>query len=166
MIARTLGVIDDTKASTSEIQHELAVAASTANDPCAAPPAIHVQDESEADTADDTTPVSTPPPTYFNNPLEGEGNLKLSGVDMFSPAPSQPPSPTLSRKDLAAHMLHQVQPMSRIVDEPERDESGDITPGSEISSISVGSSFAFGGDSSSEDGVQVRKRRPVGEVDA
>ena len=36
--------------------------------------------------------------------MEEDGNLELSGVGMFSPAPSQPPSPTLSRRELSSHM--------------------------------------------------------------
>jgi len=170
VIARTLGVIDDTKASTSEIQNDTLSTrvSSTAID---APPKIHVQQDDGADDVDDgdATPMSTPPPTYFHSTMESAGNLKLSGVDMFSPAPSQPPSPTMSRKDLAVHMMHQVRPMSKIVsgsEEKEKGDSGSVTPGSEVSSFSVGSSFAFPGDSGSEDGLQVRKRRPGGEGDA
>ncbi|KAH8071909.1 hypothetical protein BXZ70DRAFT_964266 [Cristinia sonorae] len=169
VIARTLGVIDDTKASTSEVQHDTSsISPNTSStsptilNPCTGiPPLIHVQDDSPTSPTaggehedSDKTPMSSPPPTYFHSTMESAGNLKLSGVDMFSPAPSQPPSPTLSRKDLAAHMMHQVPPLSKIVD-----ESGEGSP-SEVSSVGS-SAFAYG-DSSSEEGVQFRKRRAVG----
>ncbi|EPT05002.1 hypothetical protein FOMPIDRAFT_1156519 [Fomitopsis schrenkii] len=92
LIARTLGVIDDTKASTSEtggVPSEVDT------------PIIVVQPESPPPTQ---TTMTTPPPTYFRGPMEEDGNLELSGVGMFSPAPSQPPSPTLSRRELSSHM--------------------------------------------------------------
>ncbi|PCH43619.1 hypothetical protein WOLCODRAFT_164590 [Wolfiporia cocos MD-104 SS10] len=91
VIARTLGVIDDTKAATSAPEPE--------PEPAAEAPPIVVQPAPQA------APLAmmTPPATYFRNPLEEEGNLRLSGVGMFSPAPSQPPSPTLARRELGAH---------------------------------------------------------------
>ncbi|THH20915.1 hypothetical protein EUX98_g8497 [Antrodiella citrinella] len=173
VIARTLGVIDDTKASTSEIQNDNHVASSTTSTTSAAPfsdsnsesiPPIRVQGEND----DEDAAMSSPPSTYFHSTMESAGNLKLSGVDMFSPAPSQPPSPTLSRRDLAVHAMHQVHPMSKIIPGAgeEKGGSGDVTPGSEVSSFSVGSSFAFPGDSGSEDGLQIRKKRPTGDSDA
>lgn len=172
VIARTLGVIDDTKASTSSTVPVPATAvASSTIDPCtgaALPPSIRISDDpaTEDDAEDNLTPMSTPPPTYFHSTMESAGNLKLSGVDMFSPAPSQPPSPTLSRKDLSVHLTHQLQPMSKIVAGSSEKGSGEVTPGSSHSSISVGSSFAFPGDSGSEDGLQIRQRRPGVAVDA
>ncbi|CCM01139.1 uncharacterized protein FIBRA_03187 [Fibroporia radiculosa] len=86
VIARTLGVIDETKASTSET---VAGEAPTA----------------EKSAALRSTPayLTVPPLAYFRNPLE-EGNPRLSGVGMFSPTPSQPPSPTMSRRELSQHM--------------------------------------------------------------
>lgn len=103
MIARTLGVVDATKASTGELG---------AHDAPVDLPSIHID-----------TDVSTTPATEHQGEAEAEaeaaayvhdgdnvvaeGNPRLAGVDAFSPAPSQPSSPTLSRKDLAGHMHHQ-----------------------------------------------------------
>lgn len=103
MVARTLGVIDDVKASTSDkatIHH-------TNN-----APTIHVQPTSpKTSTADhdiaiehsDSSLASAPslttpsldPPSYFTSE---DHNLTLAGVGVFSPASSRPPSPTISRR--------------------------------------------------------------------
>ena len=113
IIARTLGVIDDTKASTSDrgSLHTAAVAERADEDP----PSIIVQSASVAGSMP-TTP-SVPPDT--GRPLEKlqfgidgsrsqhqssstsslyEGNPALAGVGVFSPAASTPPSPTIERR--------------------------------------------------------------------
>ncbi|TFK73900.1 hypothetical protein BDN72DRAFT_956226 [Pluteus cervinus] len=105
VIARSLGVIDDVKASTSD----------KATIHGRVPPAIRV-DDSSATSPGDTSP-STPsqhhtdslkellhvsqPDAYY---ASEDHVLKLSGVGVFSPAASQPSSPTLSRKQLSTPM--------------------------------------------------------------
>jgi len=117
-IARTLGVIDDVKASTSDIAtHRLTLNA----------PLIQVSSQSDSPLSEsdhdsgspteqrqqpgDFTPASSTAqdplsPSYLgaSHPQafyasEGE-NLKLSGVGVFSPATSRPPSPVLIRRSL------------------------------------------------------------------
>lgn len=97
MIARTLGVIDHTKASTS---------GSGSEDPSIPTVAIH---DDESDT--------TPTPPLFRSSTEEEGNLKLSGVGMFSPLPSEPPSPTISRRELS-HYMHPAHSRKDAADDP------------------------------------------------
>ncbi|KAI0082054.1 hypothetical protein K474DRAFT_1030223 [Panus rudis PR-1116 ss-1] len=173
VIARTLGVIDDTKAATSEEPRDTVSGVTTSvsstnnatntntSTTTSTPPTIRISDESESERSTSTTSSLPPypPRTYFSNPVdsEGEGNLKLSGVDAFSPAPSQPPSPTLSRRDLSlSHMTHQVraEDLSRKL----RHSGGE---GSSPQSSSGESSFAIlEKEDGSEDGaVQMRKRR-------
>ncbi|EIW63371.1 uncharacterized protein TRAVEDRAFT_69397 [Trametes versicolor FP-101664 SS1] len=105
VIARTLGVIDATKASTSgELDNAEQLHANK--------PAIVVHDDSTptpstdaegGDHAQSNLPHTTPPASYFRNPTEEEGNLRLAGVGTFSPAPSQPGSPTLQRREFLQH---------------------------------------------------------------
>ena len=88
MIARTLGVIDETKASTSsELEH----AELHKNQPT-----IVVDDPDVSLAA--ATPLPAEPSAE-----DVDGNLKLSGVDTFSPAPSQPGSPTMQRREFMQH---------------------------------------------------------------
>ncbi|KAI0675243.1 hypothetical protein C8Q78DRAFT_1075547 [Trametes maxima] len=170
VIARTLGVIDETKASTSgELE--------TTEHLRANKPTIVIQDESfsssspsgDADTdAAEHLPHTTPPSSYFRNPTEEEGNLQLSGVGTFSPAPSQPGSPTLQRRDSLQHAHYGEHARSEDGDEGEGDDgvgSGAATPrdasghGSGGSS-SGDSSFAMvDQDSGSEDAGVVLRRR-------
>ncbi|PPQ68428.1 hypothetical protein CVT24_004849 [Panaeolus cyanescens] len=106
-IARTLGVIDDVKASTSD---KVAVDI---------PPTIRVDapDSLSGDSLDSSwisdgfgsgsgststgqlsaLSEATKPDVFY---AEEDNNLKLSGVGVFSPAASQPPSPTISRHHL------------------------------------------------------------------
>jgi hypothetical protein len=114
IIARTLGVIDDTKASTSDREslHPVAVVEGAHTKP----PAIIVQSAS--------MPISPSVPADAGQPLGEmgeklrleigcsrshlhqsesssslyEGNPALAGVGVFSPAASTPPSPTLERR--------------------------------------------------------------------
>lgn len=48
-------------------------------------------------TTEDDVDAGSQPSLYY----VGEDNSKLSGVDVFSPAASMPPSPTISRHNLA-----------------------------------------------------------------
>lgn len=113
IIARTLGVIDDTKASTSDrgSLHTVAVAEGTDTET----PTIIVQSASIAGSMPTTPSV----PVDIGRPLEKlqfgidgshsqhqssstsslyEGNPALAGVGVFSPAASTPPSPTIERR--------------------------------------------------------------------
>ena len=93
--------------------------------------------------------------SFFRDNAVEEGNPRLAGVDAFSPAPSQPSSPTLSRHDLAGHGHHQIALAPLTVHE-ENEES-------ETSLSSAGSSkfTMIDGESGSEEGgegVLVRRR--------
>lgn len=117
ILARTLGVVDHVKASTSdkETAHEAKV-----------PPVIRVQDfdqdvsfgelaqtfadpecslgrtAADSRSSDELFATSqTTQPTIFYAGGDDHSNLKLSGIEVFSPAGSQSPSPTISRKRLA-----------------------------------------------------------------
>ncbi|KAJ3772929.1 hypothetical protein FB446DRAFT_764680 [Lentinula raphanica] len=117
-IARTLGVVDIVKASTSDKQTVHARRE---------PPAIHIREASIDQSYPNTT---SPNENNAHNPFftvgndsnqsmsatdssrspsdvrlkayftSGEHNLELSGVGVFSPATSRPPSPTISRRKL------------------------------------------------------------------
>ncbi|KAK1233174.1 hypothetical protein PQX77_003710 [Marasmius sp. AFHP31] len=111
VIARTLGVIDDVKASTSDKKTVHAV-----HDPPSiiinSPKPDQVITPLNTAQSDGSTRLSvTPEPARSPDalPLEyftsEENNFKLSGFDVFSPAPSQPPSPTISRQQLPADFL-------------------------------------------------------------
>jgi hypothetical protein len=108
LIARTLGIVDDVKASTSDKKtiHNLKEGL----------PSIVLQDTS-ADTTPPSDSVPTPPATntvklpsqtdidhpqlppqtYF---ASEDTQLRLSGEGVFSPAVSQPSSPTITRRRL------------------------------------------------------------------
>lgn len=101
MIARTLGVVDATKASTGELgAHDAPVDLPSIHidTDVSTTPAMEHQGEAEAEAS---------AYVHDGDNVVAEGNPRLAGVDAFSPAPSQPSSPTLSRKDLAGHMHHQ-----------------------------------------------------------
>ena len=116
IIARTLGVIDDTKASTSDRESLHPVAVAEGSD--AKPPAIIIQSASMAETM----PTSVSVPADIGQPLNEigeklqleidrshshsqsssssslyEGNPALAGVGVFSPAASTPSSPTIEK---------------------------------------------------------------------
>jgi len=93
-IARTLGVVDATKASTSD--------KSTVH---TTGPAIHVDDYSSPG-GEHVKQGQTPPTVYY---VGEDTNLKLAGADVFSPAASQPPSPTTSRQNLSMHFANGVE---------------------------------------------------------
>jgi len=101
-IARTLGVIDDVKASTSD-------KATIITPPT--PGSDSAFSDSDHDSLTDhnlhnrmRSPLSDsllPGNTHFSQPSTFyAGEDRLSGVGVFSPAASQPPSPTLSRYHL------------------------------------------------------------------
>lgn len=121
IIARTLGVIDDTKASTSDRESLHPVGA--VGGPELKPPTIIVQSASAtgsmptspsfpADAVgqplDDVTgrlpleiDTSQPHPHHPQSSSSSslyEGNPALAGVGVFSPAASTPPSPTIERR--------------------------------------------------------------------
>lgn len=149
VIARTLGVIDDTKASTSET-----------GPPTDGPgtPSIVIQSES---TSGSSQPATTPPSTFFRNPLEEEGNLRLSGVGMFSPAPSQPPSPTMSRRELDSHM-HNVPEEYRDEMKSRFDSGRDLSREPRSGDSSSGeSSYAMLEQESGTEDAQVTLRRRI-----
>ncbi|KAI0703359.1 hypothetical protein C8T65DRAFT_526526, partial [Cerioporus squamosus] len=95
VIARTLGVIDETKASTSG-GPETTGLHKTPNQPTIV---VH----KSSDSSDNVSlAASTPlPPEPAEEDVDG--NFKLSGVGTFSPAPSQPGSPTLQRREFMQH---------------------------------------------------------------
>jgi len=155
IIARTLGVIDDTKASTSD---NASVLEAYDNSRDSNTPSIVIQPD----------PSSIPIP-HGGDSLEnlvlhheepqafGEGNLKLSGVGVFSPAASRPSSPIIERKLLS-------RSLSEVEGENEGDDSesakGSLGREPSWGSFSVESSFTMiDRDSGSEDaGLGLRKR--------
>ena len=134
IIARTLGVIDHTKASTSDREslHTVTVAEGTDTEP----PSIIVQSASVAGTM----PTSPSVPADIAQPLEKlqlgtdtshprhqssssslyEGNPALAGVGVFSPAASTPPSPTIERKRFGSLSKgsNGITPFTPLEDEP------------------------------------------------
>jgi len=135
IIARTLGVIDDTKASTSDREslHTAAVAKETYTEP----PSIIVQSASIAGSMPTTPSI----PVDTGRPLDGrveklqfgiagshsqhqssstsslyEGNPALAGVGVFSPAASTPPSPTIERRRFGS-LSNGITPFSPLEDE-------------------------------------------------
>ncbi|KAH9931054.1 uncharacterized protein BXZ73DRAFT_90145 [Epithele typhae] len=162
VIARTLGVIDQTKASTGG--DHLAVPATA--------PAIVTPPPAEETTRAAATPL---PPVSDDEDLLG-GNLRLAGVDTFSPAPSLPASPVLSRREFvgdrerdgvgspgSAHGhalgLGLGLGLTRIKTPPAAGEGGRRQEASEEASSSGESSFTIvDGDDGAEDGVMLRRR--------
>ncbi|KAJ7091191.1 hypothetical protein C8R44DRAFT_891591 [Mycena epipterygia] len=116
-IARTLGVIDDVKASTSDketIHNKIPlVQIYEAGTPSSATESDQdtLLDRSQSNFGSSATlpPLSifTPshPRAYFTSE---ENSLKLSGVGVFSPAASRPPSPTITRRNLVEEKLSDV----------------------------------------------------------
>lgn len=60
----------------------------------------HVADHSSSDELLAASQAHGAQPTIFYAGGEDQSNLKLSGIEVFSPAASQPPSPTISRQRL------------------------------------------------------------------
>ncbi|KAE9404061.1 hypothetical protein BT96DRAFT_814130, partial [Gymnopus androsaceus JB14] len=102
-IARTLGVVDIVKASTSDKcmlyeNRQTYIFANPPSKPARAHNPFYTADSDSGQSIPmpDTTP-DVPLTEYFTS--EGN-NLELSGVGVFSPATSQPASPTISRVQL------------------------------------------------------------------
>ncbi|KAF9263306.1 hypothetical protein L218DRAFT_341258 [Marasmius fiardii PR-910] len=120
VIARTLGIVDDVKASTSDRKtlHTMQPPSIRVDSPktdglIIASSAVvvddrglpHVRDLNSSQlmlAPEQGRSPDASPPEYFTSE---ENNLKLSGFDVFSPAPSQPPSPTFSRQQLQPDLL-------------------------------------------------------------
>ncbi|KAI0958581.1 hypothetical protein AcV7_004368 [Taiwanofungus camphoratus] len=147
VIARTLGVVDDTKASTSETE--------PGDTPAIV---VHADTEAPPEPGAEGVPLTTPPATYFRNPMEEEGNLRLSGVGMFSPAPSQPPSPTLSRRELSQHM-HNPPREQQAIDEGGDDTFAAAHRDASTDSSSGESSYAILDQESGSEDAQLTLRR-------
>ncbi|KDR75185.1 hypothetical protein GALMADRAFT_279957 [Galerina marginata CBS 339.88] len=121
-IARTLGVIDDVKASTSDKATVHAQPPSIQLNGTISPSSDSAFSDSDRDSLIDHTmhnkmrsplsdSTSSLPPVFY-------AEDKLSGVGLFSPAASQPPSPTSSRRHLplssvngAEHLRYRTQPL-------------------------------------------------------
>jgi len=102
VLARTLGVVDDVKASTSDkgtvhLPHEIRQ-----------PPLDTSLGGSKLGAPADDNVVAlavSSPENESNTPVfyaggDDQSNLQLSGVGVFSPAESTPPSPTITRNQL------------------------------------------------------------------
>jgi len=135
IIARTLGVIDDTKASTSDREslHPVTVVEGTD----AKPPTIIVQSASVPGSLLNSPSV----PADVGRPLDEikeklqleidrsithpqsssslyEGNPALAGVGVFSPAASTPSSPTIERKRIGSMSKGSgITPLSQLDDD-------------------------------------------------
>ncbi|KAJ7178392.1 hypothetical protein C8R43DRAFT_872236 [Mycena crocata] len=117
-IARTLGVIDTVEASTSDKEtiHNKVPLVRIYEATTPSPSSSFNATDSEHDTlhehtdnfsSTDTLPplsILTPshPRAYFTSE---DNSLKLSGVGVFSPATSTPPSPTITRRALAEEKM-------------------------------------------------------------
>uniref|UniRef100_A0A0W0FHD4 Uncharacterized protein n=1 Tax=Moniliophthora roreri TaxID=221103 RepID=A0A0W0FHD4_MONRR len=127
VIARTLGIVDDVKASTSDKQTVHAVRElpiiqidspkSPTFDNAIPPPKLEDVHNPYFDFGSSQSSLNAEernadgsPPEYFTSE---ENNLKLSGFGVFSPATSQPPSPTITRRQMQTDdrifSLHQDQ---------------------------------------------------------
>ncbi|KAF7315483.1 hypothetical protein MIND_00063500 [Mycena indigotica] len=114
-IARTLGVIDLTDASTSDNKTIHGTGKGKGRVPVvqimpSSPDAMTTVTKTEGRPAlqCDISPLDTLPPLNMENASPSQeayftsepNSLKLSGVGLFSPAASRPPSPTITRKSL------------------------------------------------------------------
>ncbi|TFK54140.1 hypothetical protein OE88DRAFT_1711090 [Heliocybe sulcata] len=163
VIARTLGVVDDTKASTSDSNNTESMLKDST-------PTILVNDDSQQTLSEDDSGTESSsnrehsthntrtkllrkraglelPQAYFVTPTEE--SMKLSGVGVFSPAGSRPSSPTIDRR--------QKGPL------PGQQQQGDVRDASwqdSLGSSSGDSSYVmWETDSSPEDvGSALRKR--------
>lgn len=162
VIARTLGVIDDTKASTSDQESVHPVAVVQGSD--TKPPAIVVQSASitggvltspsppndmvdqPSDEAGEKLQLET---DRSNHPQSSsssslyEGNPALAGVGVFSPPASMPPSPTIEKKRFGSFSKSStiMTPLSQLDDESGNSEKAITTDGEgeEDSTIKSGS---------------------------
>ena len=152
VIARTLGVIDSTKASTGGVVPVPVPVPEGGPDARGAEPPTSAADS-------DASSFSISTPSYFKDTVVEESDMKLSGAGAFSPFPSQPPSPTLSRRDLAAAMGLQtaLQPMTPMAGRVRSDTSS--SAGSKSASEESTEQFTMvDRDPSGAEGVQIRRR--------
>ena len=189
IIARTLGVIDDTKASTSDRGSLHAVALAEGTD--VKPPAIIVQSASIAGSM----PTSPSVPPNVDQPLDGvgekpqlevdhsysqpqstpsslyEGNPALAGVGVFSPAASLPPSPTIERKRFGSFSKGSniVTPFTQLDDENGSNNEKVITDGEgeeEVIKSRVGRKGSWGSMSAGLDSSYALVDRDSGSEDS
>ncbi|ESK96554.1 hypothetical protein Moror_6774 [Moniliophthora roreri MCA 2997] len=127
VIARTLGIVDDVKASTSDKQTVHAVRElpiiqidspkSPTFDNAIPPPKLEDVHNPYFDFGSSQSSLNAEERNADGSPQEyftsEENNLKLSGFGVFSPATSQPPSPTITRRQMQTDdrifSLHQDQ---------------------------------------------------------
>ncbi|KAF6763110.1 hypothetical protein DFP72DRAFT_523777 [Ephemerocybe angulata] len=105
VIARTLGVVDDVKASTSDKVTQVQT------------PFIRVEG---SDAADGTPEGEVSAPQHPKEFFATDNNLKLSGVDILSPAATRPSSPVLARRklsDVDTTLRQRQQPLTTINDD-------------------------------------------------
>ena len=186
IIARTLGVIDDTKASTSDRGSLHNVAA--AKGPNAKPPAIIVQSASLTEGM----PTS---PSFVGQPLDEvgrnlrleidrphhpqsssssslyEGNPALAGVGVFSPAASTPSSPTIERKrfNSLSKSSTTMTPLSQLEDDNGNSEKAATTDGEgeeEVIKSRVGRKGSWGSMSAALDSSYAIVDRESGSEDS
>ncbi|KAF8637972.1 hypothetical protein AX16_010604 [Volvariella volvacea WC 439] len=133
-IARSLGVIDDVKASTSDkatIHHDKDTPSILIQESLTPNESIFPQtregtlsgldsstghasrDVINGSNDTDLLNVSQPDAYYASE----DNNLKLSGVGVFSPAGSQPGSPTLSRRNLLGDRMLSVEALTPLQDD-------------------------------------------------
>ncbi|KAF9653834.1 hypothetical protein BDM02DRAFT_3125309 [Thelephora ganbajun] len=189
IIARTLGVIDDTKASTSDRESLHPVA--TVEGPVVKPPAIVVQSASVVGSM----PTSPSVPSDVGQPLDEigeklqleidnsppnrpqsssssslyEGNPALAGVGVFSPAASTPSSPTIERKSGSLSKGSTVMtPLSQLDDDNGSSEKA-ITDGEgeeEMIKSGVGRKYSWGSMSAGLDSSYALVDRDSGSEDS
>ncbi|KAI0342156.1 hypothetical protein BDW22DRAFT_1429644 [Trametopsis cervina] len=128
VIARTLGVIDATKASTGDMPVPAQEHTGDVTLDGQGVPSIHVAYATPSASTSSLNEISTP--SYLRDNVVEEGNFKLAGVDSFSPAPSQPSSPTLSRRSSYGSTGHfSLQPMTDLSGRVGRTRSDSETSG-------------------------------------
>jgi hypothetical protein len=184
IIARTLGVIDDTKASTSDRGSLRNVDA--VEGPNAKPPAIIVQSASLTEGmptspsfATDST-VGQPLRLEIDRPHHPqsasssslyEGNPALAGVGVFSPAASTPSSPTIERKrfNSLSKSSTTMTPLSQLEDDNTNSEKAATTDGEgeeEVIKSRVGRKDSWGSMSAALDSSYALVDRESGSEDS
>ena len=106
-------------------------------------PAIQVVDSSPPTSSSSSTTslVEDESTSYLQGSVVDEGNPQLAGIDAFSPAPSQPPSPTISRVNLNGARFT-LQPFTDLSGKVGRvrsnsDISGSNAPAEEVSEVQM-----------------------------
>ncbi|KAI0093022.1 hypothetical protein BDY19DRAFT_989707 [Irpex rosettiformis] len=160
VIARTLGVVESTRASTGEMpqlsqeqnQQDRRGSGTTSmavNDNDSDVSSIHVVDPTPSASASNCR-LDDEPSSYLHGSVVDEGNLQLAGVDAFSPAPSQPPSPKITRTNLNGSRFS-LQPLTDLSGKVGRVRSDSDTSGSksseEASGVQMRRRVRDGGDS-------------------